>query len=83
MKKLLRFDYWPLAAFAAEGYKIINKIKIGGTGGWDYLAVDPATQRLYASHGGIVEVVDTEGRQSRSDRLRNCTACTASRWPAK
>ena len=42
----------------AEGYKVINKIKIGGTGGWDYLAVDPATQRLYASHGGIVEVVD-------------------------
>jgi DNA-binding beta-propeller fold protein YncE len=48
------------AAFAAEGYKVVNKIKIGGTGGWDYLAVDPATQRVYASHASVVEVVDTK-----------------------
>ena len=31
-------------AFAAEGYKVLSKIKIGGTGGWDYIAVDPATR---------------------------------------
>ncbi len=49
-----------LAAFGAEGYKVVNKIKIGGTGGWDYLSVDPATQRVYASHGSVVEVVDTK-----------------------
>ena len=48
------------AAFAAEGYKVVNKIKIGGTGGWDYLSVDPATQRVYASHASMVEVVDTK-----------------------
>jgi YVTN family beta-propeller protein len=47
-------------AFGAEGYKVINKIKIGGSGGWDYLAVDPATQRVYASHASVVEVVDTK-----------------------
>lgn len=47
-------------AFAAEGYKVVNKIKIGGTGGWDYLSVDPATQRVYASHASVVEVVDTK-----------------------
>ena len=58
MKKLLTLGLLALAAFSAEGYKIINKVKVGGTGGWDYLAVDPATQRVYASHGGIVEVVD-------------------------
>ena len=46
------------AAFAAEGYKVLGKIKIGGTGGWDYLAVDPAANRIYASHGTLVEVVD-------------------------
>lgn len=46
-------------AFAAEGYKVIGKIKIGGTGGWDYLAVDPSTNRVYAAHGTVVEVVDT------------------------
>lgn len=46
--------------FGAEGYKVINKIKVGGTGGWDYLSVDPVTQRVFASHGGIVEVVDVK-----------------------
>ena len=58
MKKLLTFGLLAAAAFSAEGYKILNKIKVGGTGGWDYLSVDPVTQRLFASHGGIVEVVD-------------------------
>ena len=47
------------AAFAAEGFKVTGKIKIGGTGGWDYLAADPASGRVYASHGTLVEVVDT------------------------
>jgi len=47
-----------LAAFAAEGYKVLTKIKIGGTGGWDYVAVDPSANRVYASHGTTVEVVD-------------------------
>src|ERR1019366_6015655 len=58
MKKLLTFGLLALAAFSAEGYKVLNKIKVGGTGGWDYLSVDPVTQRIFASHGGIVEVVD-------------------------
>lgn len=46
-------------ALAAEGFKVLSKIKIGGTGGWDYVAVDPEAKRVYASHGTIVEVVDT------------------------
>jgi len=45
-------------AFAGEGFKVISKIKIGGTGGWDYVAVDPDANRVYASHGSIVEVID-------------------------
>src|ERR1700693_4882268 len=48
------------AAFAAEGYKVLNKIKIGGTGGWDYVAVDSNAHRLYATHATIVEVVDLD-----------------------
>src|SRR5580704_16905482 len=48
------------AAFAAEGYKVLNKIKIGGTGGWDYVAADSNAHLIYATHGTIVEVVDTE-----------------------
>ena len=47
------------AAFAAEGFKVVGKIKIGGTGGWDYVAVDPTSNRVFASHGTLVEVVDT------------------------
>jgi len=58
MKKLLTLGLLALAAFSAEGYKVLNKIKVGGTGGWDYLSVDPVTQRIFASHGGNVEVVD-------------------------
>jgi YVTN family beta-propeller protein len=57
-KKLLLAGLVIAAAFAAEGYKVIGKIKIGGTGGWDYIAVDPDANRVYASHATLVEVVD-------------------------
>lgn len=57
-KKLLMAGLVITSAFAAEGYKVINKIKIGGTGGWDYVTVDSASGRLYATHATIVEVVD-------------------------
>ena len=40
------------------GYAVRKSIAIGGTGGWDYLAVDTARNRLYVSHGNQVEVVD-------------------------
>jgi YVTN family beta-propeller protein len=58
-KKFLLAGVVIAAAFAAEGYKVITKIKIGGVGGWDYLAVDPAANRVYVSHATFVEVVDT------------------------
>jgi YVTN family beta-propeller protein len=57
-KRFLVLGLAAAAAFAAEGFKVINKIKIGGTGGWDYIAVDPDAARVYASHGTLVEVVD-------------------------
>jgi YVTN family beta-propeller protein len=38
--------------------KVVNKIKIGGTGGWDYFTLDSPARRLYLSHGTTVEVVD-------------------------
>jgi DNA-binding beta-propeller fold protein YncE len=43
---------------AATGYHILNEIKIGGEGGWDYLTVDSPAQRLYVSHATHVVVVD-------------------------
>ena len=58
MKRLIVVTLIAFAAFAAEGYKVVNKIKIGGTGGWDYLTLDSPARRLYLSHGSTVEVVD-------------------------
>jgi YVTN family beta-propeller protein len=60
MKTLLTAGLIIATAFAAEGYKVLNKIKIGGTGGWDYVALDNTNRRLYASHGTSVEVVDPD-----------------------
>ncbi len=60
MKKLVIFAALAASAFAAEGYKVLNKIKIGGTGGWDYVAMDNVNRRLYVSHGTLVEVVDPD-----------------------
>ena len=60
MKKLLMAILLVAAALAAEGYKVINKIKIGGAGGWDYLTLDAGARRLYVSHGTIVHVIDPD-----------------------
>jgi YVTN family beta-propeller protein len=60
MKRLLTAGLIIATAFAAEGYKVLNKIKIGGTGGWDYVALDNTNRRIYASHGTSVEVVDPD-----------------------
>ncbi len=60
MKKVFTLALIAAASFAAEGYKIITKIKIGGEGRWDYAAMDSANRRLYVSHGSSVEVVDPD-----------------------
>lgn len=60
MKKLITVVLVASAAFAAEGYHVLNKIKIGGTGGWDYVTVDSNAHRLYATHGTVVDVVDLD-----------------------
>jgi len=39
-------------------YSIVNKIHLPGEGGWDYLTVDEAGNRLFVSHGTVVQVVD-------------------------
>jgi len=45
-------------AFAQSGYHQIKKISIPGDGFWDYLIADPATGRVFVSHGTQVDVVD-------------------------
>ncbi len=46
------------AASAADTYHLLKEIPVGGDGGWDYLTVDSAAQRLYVSHGTKVVVID-------------------------
>jgi YVTN family beta-propeller protein len=49
---------------AQQPYKVIDKWKIGGDGGWDYLTVDGPAHRLYITRGPQVMVIDTaNGRQ--------------------
>lgn len=52
---------WLLAAplpAQSPGYAVRRTIGVGGQGGWDYLAVDTARNRLYVSHAAQVEVID-------------------------
>jgi YVTN family beta-propeller protein len=46
-------------ARADSGMQVVQRWKIGGGGGWDYLTVD-ATHRLFLSRGTQVDVVDTK-----------------------
>ncbi len=45
---------------AQSGYRVITQYKLGGEGGWDYLALDANTRRLYVSHATHVMVVDAD-----------------------
>ncbi len=48
-----------LSASIQSPYHVIDRWKIGGEGGWDYLNADPGAHRLYLAHGTRVDVVDT------------------------
>src|SRR5689334_22248597 len=48
-----------IAAWAAgPGHKMSGRIKVGGSGGWDYVYVDSDAKRAYVSHTNVTEVVD-------------------------
>lgn len=44
---------------AAEPYRFLKEIPVGGEGGWDYLAVEPGSHRLFVTHGTKIVVIDT------------------------
>ena len=50
----------PACALAAAGtsWKVEQRYPLGGTGGWDYLALDQAAQHLYVSRSDRVIVLD-------------------------
>lgn len=52
---------------SAQNYKIVNKFPVAGDGGWDYLAVDEQTGRLFISHSSVVNVLnEKDGRLLRT-----------------
>jgi YVTN family beta-propeller protein len=53
------------AAFTAEpaaapNMEVLQRWKLGGDGGWDYLTLDPAKKRLFISRGTHVDVISAE-----------------------
>ena len=42
----------------SQDYKLIKSIPVEANGSWDYLTVDKPTQRLFFSHGTVVQVMD-------------------------
>ena len=59
---LLTLIFWGsflfLKAQPAMTYKIVNKIHADGDDKWDYLFSDDLANRLYVSHGKMVQVID-------------------------
>jgi len=47
-----------MPALAQGNYAIVDTMKIGGQGGWDYLTVDPQTHRLYVPRSTHTMVID-------------------------
>ena len=48
------------AAEARPQYRILHALNLPGDGGWDDMAVDPASHRLFIAHGSQVDVIDTQ-----------------------
>jgi YVTN family beta-propeller protein len=61
--KFILLPVWFATVFATLGradepYHFLKEIPVAGDGGWDYLSVDSAAQRLYVSHATKVVVID-------------------------
>src|SRR5512133_2533500 len=53
----------PVLQVSGQNYKIVNRFPVEGDGGWDYLAVDEPTGRVFISHSTVVNVVnEKDGR---------------------
>lgn len=45
-------------AHAQSGYTLTKTFHIASLGGWDYITVDPTSNKLYVSHGTQVNILD-------------------------
>jgi alkaline phosphatase len=56
--------HYMMGALGFEKYRTQARYPIAGTAGWDYIAIDSASRRLYVSHETQVEVLDADsGKQ--------------------
>jgi YVTN family beta-propeller protein len=56
-----------LGADKVPAYKLLKRVNLGGTGGWDLMGIDSAGKRLYISHATHVVVFDTENDKVVAD----------------
>jgi YVTN family beta-propeller protein len=52
---------------AQKQYKVVNRVTLGGEGGWDYLYYDKDAHRLFITRGSHVMVVDTNSLKVTGD----------------
>jgi YVTN family beta-propeller protein len=51
----------------AQQFKVTSQVKLGGDGGWDYLAYDKAGHRLFITRGNHVMVVEARTLKLNAD----------------
>ncbi len=58
---LLSVNMQSACAQSKSGFHLLNQLKIGGSGGWDYVTVDGTSKRIYVSHATLVNILNTAG----------------------
>ena len=56
-----------IPATAQKPFKVADRVKLGGEGGWDYLTYDPAGNRIFITRGNHVMVVDAKTLKPSGD----------------
>ena len=56
-----------VSAAAQKSYKLADRVKLGGEGGWDYVTYDPAGNRVFITRGSHVMVVDAKTLKQTAD----------------
>src|SRR5664279_3962159 len=54
-------------AVAQKSFKLADRVKLGGEGGWDYLTYDSGANRLFITRGTHVMVVDAKTLKPTGD----------------
>ena len=72
MKRILAlivalFSIAVVPATAQKSFKLADRVKLGGEGGWDYLTYDPDANRLFITRGNHVMVVDAKSLKPTGD----------------